>query len=63
MKKQYEAPKAEKLVFDYQEIVVTSANGKDGKYGHSSNACYTHNGSDVYEHNCNDAVTKNKNQC
>ena len=52
MKKQYETPMAEKLVFDYAENVVASGNVKDGKTGHAMNACFTHNGSDVYSHGC-----------
>ena len=53
MKKQYEAPKAEKFVFDYEESVVASAVAKDGRDpSHPSyNACFTHNTSDVSEHN------------
>ena len=58
MKKQYETPKAERLVFDYQETIVASENGKDGKTGHAANACYTHDGSDVYGHPCDDAIPK-----
>ena len=58
MKKEYTEPKAEKLVFDFEEILTTSGNVKDGKTGHASNACYTHNGSDVYGHPCDDAIPK-----
>ena len=59
MKKQYDAPKAEKLMFDYEENVVASnTNVKDGKTGHAANACYTHNASDVYDHLCDDAIPK-----
>ena len=58
MKKEYITPKAEKLVFDYEENIVASGNVKDGHTGPSSNACYTHNGSDVYGHACEDAIPK-----
>ena len=54
MKKQYEAPKAEKWMFDYEETVVASkGNAKDGRDpSHPSyNACFTHNTSDVSLHN------------
>ena len=54
MKEEYLTPKAEKLVFDYEENIVASGyeNVKDGKTGHAANACYTHNTSDVYGHGC-----------
>ena len=59
MKEEYLSPKAEKLVFNYEEnIVAASGNVKDGKTGHAMNACYTHNASDVYAHSCYDAVPK-----
>ncbi len=49
MKKAYETPKAVKYVFNYQENVVASANGKDGRDpSHPSyNACFTNNTADV----------------
>ena len=50
MKKPYEEPVAELLVFNYQEQVV-AASGKTGKgngNGHSINSCFKHNGNDVY---------------
>ena len=58
LKKEYITPKAEKLVFDYEENIVASGNVKDGKTGHAANACYTHNGSDVYGHGCENAIPK-----
>ena len=59
MKKEYMSPKAEKLVFDYEEnIVAASGNVKDGKTGHAANSCYTHNASDVYAHSCDGAIPK-----
>lgn len=58
MKREYTSPKAEKLVFDYEENIVASGeNVKDGKTEHAANACYTHNTSDVYTHGC-DATPK-----
>lgn len=47
MKKHYEMPRAEKMEFNYQELVVASSNDKDGKTGSAANACYTHNTSNV----------------
>ena len=48
MKKQYDAPKAEKLMFDYEENVVASnTNAKNGKTGNAQNSCYKHNGANV----------------
>ena len=52
LKREYTSPKAEKLIFDYEENIVASGNVKDGKTGHAANACYTHNASDVYAHDC-----------
>ena len=53
LKREYTSPKAEKLIFDYEENIVASGeNAKDGHIGPSSNACYTHNTSDVYGHGC-----------
>jgi len=55
MKKHYEAPIAEKLLFNYQDNVVAASgsNVKDGRGPEhpSYNACFTHNTSDVSEHN------------
>ncbi len=55
MKKLYETPIAEKLLFDYQENVVASGNVKDGRDpSHPSyNACFTQNTSDNSTHNSN----------
>ena len=50
MKKHYEEPVAELLVFNYQEQVV-AASGKTGNgngKGHAINSCYKHNTNDVY---------------
>lgn len=58
MKKQYEMPKAEKMEFNYQEVVVASPNDKDGKTGSASNACHTHNTANNYT---SDACKKNSN--
>ena len=58
LKKEYTSPKAEKLIFDYEENIVASGNVKDGKTGHAANACYTHNASDVYAHDCDNAIPK-----
>ena len=57
LKREYISPKAEKLIFDYEENIVASGNIKDGKTEHAANACYTHNTSDVYTHGC-DATPK-----
>ena len=48
MKKMYEVPMAEKLIFRYEENVVASGVAKDGRDpSHPSyNACFTHNTSD-----------------
>ena len=58
MKKMYETPVAEKLLFDYEENIVASGNGKNGRDpSHPSyNACFTHNTSDVSEHNSSPCV-------
>ena len=42
MRKQYEKPQAEKIEFNYTDVVVASGFGnlKDGKTGPSANACY-----------------------
>ena len=47
MKKQYETPKAEKLEFEYENVVVASLNAKGGKTGNAMNACYTNNTDNV----------------
>ncbi|MBR3019135.1 MAG: hypothetical protein IKH57_19000 [Clostridia bacterium] len=52
MKKEYTAPKAEKVEFDYQNTVAASQgtgdDGDDVMTGkNNANACYTHNGSNV----------------
>ncbi len=55
MKKHYEAPIAEKLLFNYQDNVVAASgsNVKDGRSpDHPSyNACFTGNTSDVSYNN------------
>ena len=53
MKKMYEAPMAEKLIFRYEDNVVASGVAKDGRDpSHPSyNACLTHNTSDNSTHN------------
>ena len=57
MKKHYETPIAEKLIFNYQENVVAASgsNVKDGRDpSHPSyNACLTQNTSDNSTHNSN----------
>ena len=58
LKKEYITPKAEKLIFDYEENIVASGNVKDGHTRHAANACYTHNASDVYAHDCDNAIPK-----
>ncbi len=59
MKKQYVTPKAEKLMFEYENVVAISMpwdedNVKEGPGNapQSSNACHTGNTSDVFGHNC-----------
>ena len=47
MKKHYEMPRAEKMEFNYQELVVASSNVKNGRIGNNANACYTHNTANV----------------
>ena len=53
MKKTYKTPVAERLIFNYENNVVASTNGKDGRDpSHPSyDACFTHNTSDVSLHN------------
>jgi len=51
MKKEYEKPKAEKLVFDYKETVVASGtvgpNANPNAARQAQNSCYTHNTDEV----------------
>ena len=50
MKKEYDAPKAEKLEFDYKETVVAS-NG--------SHHCHKSNGDRGHQHGCGKKVKQN----
>lgn len=50
MKKEYTAPELEKVEFNYQNVVASSAQGGEesvevGK--HNANACFTHNTNNV----------------
>ena len=64
MKKAYETPKAVKYVFNYQENVVASLNGKDGRDpSHPSyNACFIQNTADVSS-GCSAGNNKQKKKC
>ncbi len=44
MRKQYEKPQAEKIEFNYTDVVVASSAGVKGQIGHpGGNGCYSHN--------------------
>ena len=71
MKRQYAAPMAEKLEFNYRENVLATGGTeipevlKEGRVGPSSNSCYTHNQSEVSSVlSCAEVANpKNKKKC
>ena len=61
MKKEYETPKAEKMVFDYTDIVTSSA-GVTDKNPHSG-CTVNQSGQSMHSRNQCPGTTKNKNKC